>query len=117
MKQFVLLFRMDITSKDAQPSEEQMKIYMDQWTFWIGSISDKGRLAEGGNHFAKQGRVLMPGNKVIESPHIADNNSVAGYLIVLADNMEEATEIAKKCPILHGHNTSVEIRETAMPGE
>jgi len=63
-----------------------------------------------------KGRVLKPNNEVVETPHIADNNSIAGYIIVLAKNLDEATKIAKKCPILNGQNTSVEIRETATPG-
>ena len=117
MKEFVLLFRMDITNKDAQPSKKQMELYMQQWISWINEISDNGQLADGGNHFSRQGRVLKPNNEVIGTPHISDNNSVAGYIIVLAKNINEATKIAKKCPILNGQNTSVEIRETAKPGQ
>jgi hypothetical protein len=83
---------------------------------WINEIADNEQLADSGNHFSRQGRVLKPNNEVVETPHIADNYSVAGYIIVLADNLEEATKIAKKCPILSGQNTSVEIRETATPG-
>ena len=117
MKEFVLLFRMDILNKEAQPSKKQMDIYMQQWVSWINEIADNERLADGGNHFSRQGRVLKPNNEVVETPYIADNNSIAGYIIVLANNIDEATKIAKKCPILNGQNTSVEIRETATPGQ
>jgi hypothetical protein len=117
MKEFVLLFRMDITSKEAQPSQEQMDTYMQDWMQWINDMSDKGQLADGGNHFSREGRVLKPKNEVIETPHIANNNSIAGYLVILADDLDKATEIAKKCPILEGENTSVEIREVGTPGE
>lgn len=116
MKEFVLMFRMDILNKEVQPSKEQMAMYMQQWTQWIKDIANKDLLTDGGNHFSKQGRVLMPNNKTIETPYIANNNSVAGYIIVLAKNLTEATEIAMKCPILNGENTSVEIREVAIPG-
>lgn len=117
MKEFVLLFRMDITNEEAQPTKEQMESYMQQWMGWINEIAGNNQLADGGNHFSRQGRVLKPNNEVIEAPHIADNNSVAGYIIILADNLDEATKIAKKCPILNGQNVSVEIRETATPGQ
>lgn len=116
MKEFVLLFRMDITNQEAQPTKKQMEVYMQQWMEWMNEIGDNDQLANGGNNFSLQGRVLKPNDEVIESPHIADNNSIAGYIIVLAENLEEATKIAKKCPILNGQNTSVEIRETATPG-
>lgn len=116
MKKFVLLFRMDITTKAAQPTKEQMNTYMQQWMQWMNGMADKGQLADGGNHFSTQGRVLKPNNEVIETPHISDNLSVAGYIIVSANNLNKATEIAMQCPILKGENTSVEIREVGIPG-
>ncbi len=116
MNEFVLLFRMDITNKDAQPSKEQMNIYMNQWMQWINEIADNKQLADGGNHFSPQGRVLKPKNEVFDTPYTMENNSVAGYIIVLANDLNGATEIGRKCPILNGENTSVEIREVAAPG-
>jgi len=117
MKEFVLLFRMDITTKGNQPTKEQMNIYMQQWMQWINDIAENGQLADGGNHFSKQGRVLKSQNKVIETPYMVEQNAVAGYIIVLADHIDGATKIAEKCPILNGQHTSVEIREVAIPGE
>ena len=116
MKEYVLLFRMDILNKAAKPTKEQMNIYMQQWTQWVNSIASKMQLADGGNHFSREGRVLKPNGKVINTPYTAENNSVAGYIIILAKDIDEATSIAQQCPILQGENTSVEIRETAMPG-
>lgn len=117
MKEFVLLFRMDITNAEAQPTQKQMENYMQQWMSWINEIADNDQLADGGNHLSRAGRVLKPNNVVIDAPYIAENNSIAGYIIVLAKNIDEATKLAKKCPILNGQNTSVEIRETAIPGQ
>jgi hypothetical protein len=117
MKEFVLLFRMDIISKEAQPSKNQMELYMQQWMEWIHDIAEKEQLADGGNHFSKQGRVIKPNNEILEEPYISNNLSVAGYIIIWANNLNEATKIAQKCPILKGENTSVEIRELASPGE
>ncbi len=113
MKEFVLIFRMDITTKEAQPGKKQMEIYMQQWMEWINEIDGNQQLADGGNHLSRSGRVLKPNNVVVDTPHIAENNSIAGYIIVLAANLEDATKIAIKCPILNGQNTSVEIRETS----
>jgi hypothetical protein len=39
MKEFVLIFRMDITTEEIQPSEVQMELYMTQWMAWINDIS------------------------------------------------------------------------------
>lgn len=116
MKKYVLLFRMDILTESAQPDEAQMNSYMISWIKWINSISAKGKLADGGNHFSKTGRLLRPGSTITDGPYVANNESVAGYIIILAKDLDDAISIAEKCPILEGEGTSVEIRETATPG-
>lgn len=116
MKKIALIFRMDITSPGTQPSPEQMEIYMAQWMEWINGISAKGQLAEGGNHLSPQGILLKHGSRAVNGPYAANKESVAGYILIHAKTMNEAVEIAKKCPLLNGENNSVEIRETATPG-
>ncbi len=116
MNEFVLIFRMDITSREARPSPGQMKLYMAQWMEWINDISGQGQLADGGNHLSENGKVLRPGNVVTDGPYTVNEESVAGYIIILAENINDAVRIAKRCPILQGEGTSVEVREVAVPG-
>lgn len=115
MKKFALIFRMDSTSEDANPSKEQMEIYMEQWMEWIHHISENGHLAEGGNHFSQQGKVIRP-NQIQDSIYTANNEYIAGYIIVIGKDVMEAVNIGKKCPILNGEGTSVEVREIQPPG-
>ncbi len=102
---------MDILTEKAKPSPQQMEMYLLQWSEWIQHIAAQNRLADGGNHFSRQGKVLTSGNRVNETPYVADGISVAGYILIYAHDWEEATQIAGQCPILQGENTSVEIRE------
>jgi len=111
MKEFVLFFRMDITTKEVQPSPEQMQIYMEQWGKWIGGIASQGKLSEGGNHLSSEGRVIGSDNIVAERPFAEDKVSVAGYIIIKAIDIDEAVDIAQECPILQGEGNSVEVRE------
>jgi hypothetical protein len=115
MKEYALIFRMDILSREAQPTPEQMKAYMQQWMNWINGISDKGQLVAGGNHFKYSGKVIRPKNKISDKPYVSNKESIAGYILITAKNMSGAMAIAKKCPILNGAGTSVEVRETAAP--
>lgn len=117
MKEYVLFFRMDITSPGAQPTQEQMQQYMAAWMEWVNGISAEGRLAEGGNHLLTTGKVLYPKHETRTGPYTKDKESVAGYLIILAEDESDAIRIAQKCPILSGEGTSVEIRQTATPGD
>lgn len=115
MKEFVFIFRMDITTEEIQPSQEQMKQYMGQWMEWINYISKKDQLARGGNHLSRNGKVLRSGDIMTDGPYSANSESVAGYIVVLAKDIDDAVRLAKKCPILQGEGTSVEVRETATP--
>lgn len=117
MKEFVLIFRMDILTPEAQPTVEQMEVYLKDWMEWIIDISDQGQLAEGGNHLSNSGMVLRSNNRMTIEPYTVYNESVSGYILILANDMNDAVSIAKKCPILQGEGTSVEIRETATPGD
>lgn len=116
MKEYVLLFRMDITTESAQPDAKQMQGYMASWMQWIDGIAAKGQLAEGGHHFSRSGKLLRPKNKIDDGPYAANKESVAGYIIIRAKSMKDAVSIARECPILEGEGTSVEVRETAVPG-
>lgn len=113
MKEYALIFRMDILTKESQPTPDQMKEYMQQWMKWINGISSTGQLVNGGNHFKYSGKVIRPKNKVSNEPYVANKESIAGYILIQAKDMKGAEAIAKKCPILNGEGTSVEIRETA----
>lgn len=115
MKEFVLLFRMDITAPEAQPSPRQMELDMVDWMEWIDYITDKGQLAEGGSHLAFNGKVIRPYNKITDEPYTIKNESITGFIIILAKDIDDAEHLAKKCPILQNEGTSVEIRETVIP--
>lgn len=111
MNEFVLLFRMDVTTKEAQPSAEQMKVYLTQWHDWVGGIVAQNKLANGGNHFSSEGKVIQPNNVVTDRPYTKNKESVAGYIIIKAKGFDEAVNFAKGCPILQGEGTSVEVRK------
>lgn len=111
MNEFLLIFRMDITTKEAQPTPAQMEIYMKKWGEWINDIAMQDKLADGGNHLSTEGSVLKSNNVILDGPYIEKKESIAGYIIVMAANLDEAVDLAKDCPILQGEGTSVEVRK------
>lgn len=112
LKEFILFFRMGITNKDAQPSDEQMKIYLKEWDEWINSISSQNRLV-GGNHLKVDGRTISFNKLITDGPYTEKNESIAGYIIIKATGYDEAVAIASGSPILLGEGTNVEVREIA----
>ncbi len=111
MADYLLLFRGQ--PADASPAELQAS--MKKWTTWINGIAQKGRL-KGGQPLEKGGKVIRPKRAVTDGPYTEAKDVVGGYLIVTADGLDDAVEIARGCPA-PDEGGSVEVRAIApMPG-
>lgn len=109
MDEFVLLFRMDITTREAQPSPEQLQVYMKQYRDWVGGIAAENKFS-GGTGLSTEGKVLKPNNVVTDGPYAEIKESIAGYIIIRATDWDDAVSLAKDCPMLQGEGNSVEVR-------
>jgi hypothetical protein len=76
------------------------------WNAWFGQLGDK--LVDGGNPFNDGAKaVTKDGVSGFEHP------PATGYSIVKAESMDEATGIAKGCPLLeHSKSGIIEVYET-----
>ena len=74
-------------------SPEEGAKQMEKWKAWVGSLGDA---------------IVNPGtplgmSKIVTSSSVSDadeSNSLTGYSIVKADNMDAALDMAKSCPFL-----------------
>ncbi|NIJ54219.1 YciI family protein [Dyadobacter arcticus] len=110
MDEYIIFMRLDLLTKDAQPSPEQMQDYMKQYQDWVGGIAAQNKFS-GGKGLSVEGKVLKYGDVVTDGPFVEIKESIAGFIIVKAASLEEATELASACPILNGPGNSVEIRK------
>lgn len=112
MKEYLLLLRggKPMTSKTA----EEGKAEMQAWGVYIGSLGQKGQLV-GGLPLTSGGVVVTANGTSKEPVTSAKEGIVGGYLIVKADSMEQASELAKACPHI-ANEGNIEVREIApMP--
>lgn len=110
MKDFLLIFRNDeARSIDMNLSPEQIQALMKPWHDWMGNIAAQNKLVARGNRLEADGNVIKPGKVVTNGPYVELKETVGGYTIIKAENLEEATEIAKGCPILNAGG-NVEVR-------
>ncbi len=110
MDEFVLLFRMDIITKEAQPSPEQLQVFMKQYYDWVGGIAAQNKFS-GGTGLSTEGKVLKANNIVTDGPYAEIKESIAGYIIIKAKDFDEAVSLAKDCPMLQAGGNSVEVRK------
>ena len=108
MNEYMMLFRNEKSEGGPAPLAEQMQTVMKQWQTWIKGIAANGKYS-GTNRLLSEGKSLKPGNAITDGPYAEGKEIVGGYLIVKADSLDEAVEMAKSCPnLIYGGN--VEIR-------
>jgi len=91
MSKFMLLF----VGKEYKPSnDEETKEHMKKWESWIGQLVSTGKF-ESGLPFEWGGREVSKDNVgMYNSPEV----DIGGYMVINADSIEEACELAKNAP-------------------
>ena len=79
----------------------------EDWGAWFGQIGEK--LIDGGNPFDDGGQAVSHDGVMPVS-----DRPVTGYSIVSADSMDEATTLAKGCPLVAPKGSAVCVYE-ALP--
>ena len=107
--EYMLLFRGK--DWDRGLSSEEIQIVMGRWIAWLDRLTEQGK-ARAGQPLTDQGKVISrkKGQTVLDGPFTESKETVAGYILLQVDNLDEAVEIAKECPGLD-YGTSVEVRQ------
>ncbi len=108
MNEFMFLFRQP-NYDYSRKSPAEMEAISKKWHDWIGEIAAQGKLASGGQQLSAEGKVLKAGGVITDGPFVEIRERLGGYIVVKADNFEEATTLAHGCPALDVDG-SVEIR-------
>lgn len=109
MKEFALIFRLKDIS-DFKPSPEQVQERMN----WLGSIAAQNKVADKGNALLPipgSAKTVKPNNVVTDGPYTEIKEFISGYVVVKAENIDEAVEIAKANPIFEQVGGNIEVRE------
>lgn len=109
MNEFILIFRRDFTSKEIQPSPEEMQQHFKQWQNWFGGLAAQDKLARPLQRWDGEGKIVSKNKGITDGPFVEIKESIGGLIIIKAKDYDEAAAIAQDCPILNlGGN--VEIR-------
>jgi hypothetical protein len=115
MKEFALIFRVQ-EGLGAQVSPAEMQDRMTHWMNWMGGIAAKDKLVNSGNRLGvKDSKWVGPKGVVSDGPYTEVKEFINGYIIVRAENGDDAAEMAKGCPILLGGAGKVEVRPLVAP--
>ncbi len=112
MKEYLLLLRGGRPTESK--TQEEGKAEMAAWGAYMGGLGQSGQLV-GGLPLVSGGKTVSGNGTAHEAVTSAKERIVGGYLIVKANNLDEAAAIASNCPHI-AYEGNIEVREIApMP--
>ena len=95
---------------DRGLSTDELQHAMDKVMTWFGRLNERGKI-KGAQPLSDRGRVISgtDGRFVVDGPFTETKEAVGGYLVLQADSLNEAVEIAQSMPTLR-YGISVEVR-------
>jgi hypothetical protein len=111
MSQFLYLYRVGAAAqRDAMGTPEQAAQSMKIWLAWMRELEAKGHLKNAGQPLEPEGKVVRGKQKAVtDGPYVEAKDLVAGFTVIEARDLAQATELSAGCPILEGGG-SVEVR-------
>ena len=109
---YLLIFRESPDVYTAMSAEQRQQL-MQRWNEWYDGLAEQGKV-EHGHPLEPGGRVVSGahGQRVVDGPFAEAKEAVGGYFFLTVASLDEATEIAKRCPSLE-HGLVVEVRPVA----
>ena len=111
-QEYLMLFR-GISNWYKELSPEELQQYLSKSKAWFDSMAAKG-IVKGGQPLVAEGRILSGkgGRTVSDGPFAESKETIGGYLVILAESLDEAVKIAQACPPL-AYGGSLEVRPIA----
>ncbi len=98
LKEFMLLFRYE--PSNTKPTENEINEMHKHWGNFIGNVAMQGKLVST-HQLGFEGVQIYSNSTTNDKIYISDKQTLSGNMILKAIQLDEAVEIAKKCPILH----------------
>ena len=108
MKEFMMLFRNEI-DMEFQPTPEQVQAQVKIWNDWIGGIAAQGKFIKS-DALGYGGKTISKTAVITDGPYAEAKEIIGGYILVKADDLDDAVQLAQGCPVL-AEGGKVEIRD------
>ncbi|MFZ1789596.1 MAG: hypothetical protein WAT92_14855 [Saprospiraceae bacterium] len=96
--EFMFLFRFE-PNMDYQPTAEEINEMHQQWGAFIGNIAIQEKLVST-HQLGFEGIQIFADQTSTDGIYVSEMQTIAGNMIVRANTIQEAAEMAKGCPIL-----------------
>ncbi len=104
----MLFIREDLAALQ-QMSEEQLQEEIQLMMQWGETLSKSGHYIQG-DPLEPEVRVARKGAITSDGPFIEVKEGVSGYIILQAETLEQAAQLAQTCPLIGQTVKSIEVR-------
>ena len=99
--------------KDSdEPSPDNMEKMYEKFNLWKEKF--KGNIEDMGGKLSDNGKIVTS-DSATDGPFVESKEVIGGYMIVTADNLEQAVQVAQESPGTAMPGSSVEVREISTP--
>src|SRR5215831_9125209 len=109
MQRFLFIIRDDLNKLSKMTNVERYSRSIEEHMAWIKSLVDAGRHLQG-EPLAIQGRLIRKDEIIADGPFVDAKEGIAGFDIILAENLDQAAEIALTCPLVTNEVSIIEVR-------
>jgi hypothetical protein len=93
---------------DSTLSRKERQNAIDQFYVWLNRLVDEGKMKRG-QRLAYEGKTIGRQSMITDGPFGESKEVIGGYWFILANNLDEAAQVAKGNPCLN-YGLFVEIR-------
>ena len=108
MKQYMLFIREDL-EKLKTVSQEDQEREIQVMMKWVEELSSTGNFVSG-EPLESEVRVARSAEIAHSGPFAETHEGVSGYMVINAENIDQAAELAQGCPLLGQSIKSIEVR-------
>jgi hypothetical protein len=109
MQKFLFIIREDLTKTGKMTNQERYSRSAEEHLAWIRSLAEAGQHLQG-EPLAVKGRLVRKDQIIVDGPFVDAKEGVAGFDMILAENLDQAAEIALTCPLVKNEICIIEVR-------
>jgi hypothetical protein len=113
MEKFLFIIREDLSLLKKYTEEDRSR-GMQEMSRWVESLAESWNYV-GGEPLGVSGRYVNKENVLSDGPFIEAKEGISGYLVVHAENLDQAGSFAQTCPLVMRGEMAIEVRPI-LPG-
>jgi hypothetical protein len=108
MQKFMLIIKEDLAELEKMGDDERQRC-IRVMTAWVESLQESVNFL-GGNPLEVAGRFVVRDRVISDGPFMEAKEGISGYILLDAENLEQAAAIAQGCPFVQDGRMAIEVR-------